>query len=154
MHALEPLPQVTRGDLLRRGLRCQCPNCGQAKLFRSALRIHPRCPACGMTLERGDGYFLGPLCINYGLVAIGFVAPVLLTGFMGWIDFQLALGISLAAALLLPLLLYRMSWSCWLMVYYTCLPDELHANRPEDCDDLSFEEEKRAQSQDRAPSGK
>ena len=29
------------------------------------------------------------------------------------------------------------------MVYYLCLPDELHANRPEDSDDLMFEEEQR-----------
>jgi hypothetical protein len=30
------------------------------------------------------------------------------------------------------LLLYRFSWSCWLMIYYLCLRDELHSNRPED----------------------
>jgi hypothetical protein len=29
------------------------------------------------------------------------------------------------------------------MIYYLCLPDELHANRPEDSDDLMFEEEQR-----------
>jgi hypothetical protein len=96
-----------------------------------------------MTLERGDGYFLGPLCINYGLVAIGCVAPLLMAGFIGWIHLPIALGGSLIASLSLPILLYRISWSGWLMLYYLCLPDELHANRSEDCDDLSFEEESR-----------
>lgn len=98
-----------------------------------------------MTLERGDGYYLGPLCINYGLVAICIVAPILLAGFTGWISLKWALVLGLGGALLLPILLYRSTWSWWLMIYYICLPDELHANRPEDCDDLSFEEEKRAQ---------
>ncbi|MFP4069221.1 MAG: DUF983 domain-containing protein [Verrucomicrobiota bacterium] len=141
---LQPLPRVTPTDLLKRGLGCRCPNCGKAKLFRSWLRIHHHCPQCGMTLERGDGYFLGPLCINYGMVAIGYVSPLLIVGLIGWIPFQLALGAALAGALLLPVVLYRYSWSWWLMIYYLCLPNELHANRPEDSDDLSFDEERRS----------
>lgn len=96
-----------------------------------------------MTIERGDGYFLGPLCINYGIVALGFVAPLLIAGFAGWLPLKAALAISLTGALLLPILLYRYSWSCWLTLYYICLPDELHANRSPDADDLSFEEESR-----------
>lgn len=140
---LHPLPKVRHHDILRRGLRGQCPNCGQAKLFRSLLKIHHRCPNCGMTLERGDGYYLGPLCINYGLVVFGYVAPILLAGIIEWIPLKLALAVALSGALLLPLFLYRVCWSLWLMIYYVCLPDELHANRPEDSDDLRFEEELR-----------
>lgn len=96
-----------------------------------------------MTLERGDGFYLGPLCINYGFVAIGVVAPVLLLGVLGWIDLKVALALALLGGLLLPILFYRASWSLWLMLYYVCLPDELHANRPENSDDLLFEEEAR-----------
>lgn len=96
-----------------------------------------------MTLERGDGYYLGPLCINYGTVVFGYVAPILLAGAAGWIPFKLALAIALSGALLLPILMYRFCWSVWLMIYYICLPGELHANRPEDSDDLLFEEEQR-----------
>ncbi|WP_269522310.1 DUF983 domain-containing protein [Coraliomargarita parva] len=141
---LEPLAPATPGDVLLRGLRCRCPNCGRAKLFRSLIRIHHSCPACGMTLERGDGFYLGPLCINYGLVALCFVTPVLLIGFAEWIPVKTALALALAGTLFLPILLYRFCWSWWLMLYYLCLPDELHANRPEDSDDLSFEEERRS----------
>ncbi|MFQ3225884.1 MAG: hypothetical protein ACI8Z5_002152 [Lentimonas sp.] len=140
----QQLPKVTHRQLLIRGLRCQCPNCGHAKLFRSMLRIQHSCPACGMCLERGDGYYLGPLCINYGTVVFTFVLPVLLLGFIEWIPIKLALALAATGALLLPLLLYSFSWSCWLTIYYLCLPDELHANRDEDCDDLSFEEERRS----------
>ena len=103
-----------------------------------------------MRLERGDGYYLGPLCINYGATVFTFVLPVLLLGFFGWIAIKVALATAFIGALLLPLLLYRFSWSCWLMVYYLCLPDELHANRPEDCDDLSFEEDRRSSESSKA----
>ena len=96
-----------------------------------------------MCLKRGDGYYLGATLINYGTVVFTFVLPVLLLGFFGSIAIKLVLIIAFTGALLLPLLLYRFSWSCWLMIYYLCLHDELHANRPEDCDDLSFEEERR-----------
>jgi hypothetical protein len=98
-----------------------------------------------MTLERGDGYYLGPLCINYGFVAIGFVTPVLLISvFIEAFPFNVGLAIALIGAVLMPLVLYRTTWSLWLMIYYICLPGELHANHPEDSDDLSFEEEKRS----------
>ena len=92
----------------------------------------------------GDGYYLGPLCINYGAAVFCFVLPMLLLGFFGCIPIKAALVIAFTGALILPLLLYRFSWSCWLTIYYLCLPGELHANRPEDCDDLSFEEDKRS----------
>ncbi|MGB0416112.1 MAG: DUF983 domain-containing protein [Coraliomargarita sp.] len=144
MNELEPLPKASHREIIARGLSCSCPNCGQAKLFRSLVRIHHSCPKCGMRLERGDGYFLGPLCINYGTIALFYVLPLLLFGVLGWLPIELSLALSLAGALLLPIALYRYSWSWWLMIYYSCLPEELHANRPSECDDLSFEEEKRA----------
>ena len=140
---LAHLAKVRHRDIVQRGLRCYCPNCGQAKLFRSLLKIHHRCPYCGMTLERGDGYYLGPLCINYGLVVFGCVAPFLLLGISEIIPFNLSMVLSLSGAIILPVILYRPCWSLWLMIYYLCLPDELHANRPKDSDDLMFEEEQR-----------
>ena len=140
---LAHLAKVRHRDIVRRGLRCDCPNCGQAKLFRSLLKIHHRCLYCGMTLERGDGYYLGPLCINYSLVVFGYVAPFLLLGVAEIIPFNLALVLGLSGAIILPVILYRPCWSLWLMIYYLCLPDELHANRSEDSDDLMFEEEQR-----------
>ena len=98
-----------------------------------------------MTLERGDGFFLGPLCLNYGIVAFGIVTPILLCGLsLQALPFKVALAVAIIGTLLLPLALYRTTWSLWLMIYYICLPGELHANHPEDSDDLSFDEEKRS----------
>ena len=99
-----------------------------------------------MLIKRGDGYYLGPLCLNYGFASFAYVIPILILGFLDWIELKIALIIALSSAVLLPVLLYRWSWSCWLTIYYVCLPEELHANRPEDCDDLSFEEERRSKA--------
>ena len=110
------------------------------------LQIERNCPNCGMCLRRGDGYYLGALCLNYGITVFFFLIPVLLVGFSEWIDMRLAIAIVAIGALLLPTMLYRFSWSCWLTIYYLCLPGELHANREENCDDLSFEEERRVYS--------
>lgn len=140
---LRSLPKVTSRQLMRRGLKCQCPNCGVTKIFKSMLKIEHHCPECGMPIKRGDGYYLGPLCLNYGFVAFVVILPILLLGFSDRITLSLALGASLLCSLLLPVILYRFSWSCWLTIYYVCLPEELHANRAEDCDDLSFEEDRR-----------
>ena len=144
---LQQMPNVTRRQLFIRGLYSQCPNCGQAKLFKTPLRIHRYCPKCSMQIERCDGYYLGPLSINYSITVFTFVLPSLLLGFFGYITIKLALVIAFTGALLLPVLLYRFSWSCWLMIYYSCLTQELHANQTEDCDDLCFEEERRTRTQ-------
>ena len=47
-----------------------------------------------MRIERGDGYYLGPLCINYGITVFTFVLPTLLLGFFGYIAIKLALVIA------------------------------------------------------------
>ncbi len=143
---LKLLPKVTPRQIFKRGLGCQCPNCGQAKLAKSMLTIEQRCPECGMLIKRGDGYYLGPLCLNYGFASFAFIIPVLILGFSNWIALKTALAIALFGVVVLPILLYRWSWSCWLTIYYICLPEELHANRPDDCDDLSFEEERRSKA--------
>jgi hypothetical protein len=97
-----------------------------------------------LRLQRGNGYYLGPLCLNYGAVVFIFVLPTLLLGFFAYIPVKLALVIAASGAILLPILFYRFSWSCWLMIYYLCLPDELHTNRSTDDHGLSVEKEQRA----------
>ena len=94
-----------------------------------------------MTIERGDGFYLGPLCINYGFVAFVFVAPILIFGVAGYLPLTASIIVATIGALALPVLLYQYAWALWLTTYYLCLPEELHANRDEDDDDLSFDEE-------------
>ncbi len=49
---------ATPSSLLRVGLRCRCPRCGQGALFRGFMRVVDRCPVCGLELaaaDSGDG---------------------------------------------------------------------------------------------------
>lgn len=42
-------------EVLRRGLRCRCPRCGDGALFERGLRFRERCAACGLLLQRDHG---------------------------------------------------------------------------------------------------
>ena len=51
--------------LLWRALGLHCPNCGGGPIFESWLRLRPRCPVCGLRLERGEqGYQVGSYMFN------------------------------------------------------------------------------------------
>lgn len=36
------------------GLRCRCPRCGDAPLFKGFLTVRETCPHCGLDLSRAD----------------------------------------------------------------------------------------------------
>ena len=118
---------VTRLQILKRGLTQRCPNCGHRDIFNK-LRLKTTCPFCYMALQRGSGWWLGPLVINYGLVVFVLVLPLLALGLFEVIDLSWAIRLALASGLLVPFALYRFSWSLWLMCYYFMLPHELPAN--------------------------
>jgi uncharacterized protein (DUF983 family) len=129
--------KVSRARILRNGLLCRCPNCGQRTLFERGrlFKVNASCPNCGMKIERGDGEFLGPFVLNYGVTAFGIIIPVILLYAAGRLGAAAALSLAFAAGLLAPLLLYRLSWGWWLALYYFFLPGNLPGNlggRPED----------------------
>jgi uncharacterized protein (DUF983 family) len=70
--------------LFGRALRLRCPHCGRGKLFTSWFRMQPRCPVCGLKVERGEeGYQVGSYMFNLVaaelVFAAVFVGIVLLT---------------------------------------------------------------------------
>jgi uncharacterized protein (DUF983 family) len=124
----EKLP-VSRAQILQRGLRVRCPNCGKSPLFLRKLTLHKRCPTCGLELERGEGFFLGSMSINYGFTIVVILVPILVLGLTGVLPLYWAAGLALAGAVLFPILFYRLSRSLWLMSFFLFLPHELPANR-------------------------
>ncbi|ASP31575.1 DUF983 domain-containing protein [Qipengyuania flava] len=67
------------GAALLRGVRCRCPRCGDAPLFRKWLKPHDTCPACALDIsgQRADdfpayvsifvtGHLLAPILIMLG----------------------------------------------------------------------------------------
>lgn len=121
---------VTRFQALRNGFMCRCPNCGGRTLFQSGrmFKVNVSCPACGLRIENGDGAFLGPFVINYGITAFGIIVPVLVLYASGRLGATASVSIALVAGLAAPLVLYRLSWGWWLMLYYFFLPGSLPAN--------------------------
>lgn len=41
-------------DTILAGLRCRCPNCGDASLFDGYLKVFATCGGCGADLSRAD----------------------------------------------------------------------------------------------------
>jgi uncharacterized protein (DUF983 family) len=126
-------------DVLANGIAGRCPNCGLRTLFQEGrlFKVNGVCPNCGLRIENGDGAFLGPLVINYGVTVFGLIIPVIMLYASGRLGADAALATAIAVGLIVPLLLYRLSWGWWLMLYYFFLPDNLPANldgRPEDDD--------------------
>jgi uncharacterized protein (DUF983 family) len=135
--------KVTRKTIIRRCLSLNCPNCGKEKIASSLISIHNTCPGCGMPIKRSNGFYFGPICINYGFIAFFLICPILVLGYSGQLALNTSIVLSFFASFFLPVLLYSRSWGLWLLVYYFCLPNELHGNRPETSDDLLFDEDER-----------
>ena len=135
--------KINRKTIFNRCLKALCPNCGRSKIGHSWIIIHEKCPECNMPIKRGNGFYIGPICLNYGVIAFGIISPLLILGFSNMIPIAWTLSLSIIFSISLPILFYPISWSLWLMIYYSCLPKELHGNRHENSDHLLFDEDER-----------
>ena len=76
--------------------------------------MHPECPHCSLDFEREPGFYLGAIYCNYGLTSviatIGFM--VLRFGY-GWPARQ-ALWVTVAFAVVFPIVFFRHARSLWL----------------------------------------
>lgn len=122
---------ITRGQIIRRGLTHRCPNCGGRTLFREGtlFALNRSCTACGLPIERDEGFFLGSMSLNYGVTIVLYLVPVALLGVAGVLSVQVAFVAGIVGAFVFPAIFYRSSRSWWLMSYYYFLPQHLPANR-------------------------
>lgn len=123
--------EVTRGQIIARGLTNRCPNCGMRTLFKEGtlFDLNKTCPRCGLVLERDEGFFLGSMSLNYGVTIVCFLVPVLLLYLGDSISGKLAAVLAAVGAIVFPAFFYRSSRSWWLMNYYIFLPQHLPANK-------------------------
>lgn len=120
---------VTRKQIIERGFARRCPNCGARTLFPPhSFRIRRRCPECGTGFDRGEGFFLGPWVLNYSVAVFVFVLPAIVAGVRGTIPWTASLVLAALGCTVVPALLYRSTWSWWLMIYFFFLPQTLPAN--------------------------
>ena len=123
--------KVSHARIITRGLTNCCTNCGGKTLFKEGtlLELNRQCPACGLKLEKAEGFFLGAMSLNYGVTCLVFLAPIAWLWSQGVLSDTVATVVGIGAALLVPLALYRSSRSWQLMLYYSFLPQHLPANR-------------------------
>ena len=77
------------------GLRC--PNCGEGKLFKSALTLKETCDVCQVRFERDPGAYLISLTLNYFITSLVLiVAALVLVLNYGFFDGLMWLLIGLA----------------------------------------------------------
>jgi hypothetical protein len=72
------------------------------------------CEHCGLPLQRESGFYLGAIYFNYGLTAVLTMIGYPLLAFAIGVPQKLALGATLAFAILFPLCFFRHARSLWL----------------------------------------
>ena len=125
--------KVSQGQIIARGLTNRCPNCGGATLFKAGkfFELDRQCSACGLKIEKDEGFFLGAMALNYGVTLVAYLVPVALLWYGGVISGTAAVVAAVAGSIVVPILLYRSSRSWQLMLYYSFFPHHLPANRRE-----------------------
>ena len=107
--------QVSRSQIVVRGLTNCCPNCGARTLFKAGklFEVNKECPACGLKIERAndEGFFLGSMSLNYGVTLVVFLVPVMLFAYFDVIGLTAAIVLAGVGSILI-------TWFCLI----TCRP--------------------------------
>jgi len=99
-------------------LRKRCPRCLKGKLFASFLRMHRRCPECGLPFTPAPGYYIGALYPNYAITIALTTAVYWLAVFGMGLDQRTALWGVLLFLMFFPVLFYSNARSLWLTMMY------------------------------------
>lgn len=107
----------TPGTRVRRALALHCPECGSGGLFRHWLRLQPRCPRCGLKLDRGNpDHFVGAYLVNLIIAELLFalILGVWLVSVWPDVPWDGIEKVAVAAMILSPLLTYPFTRTVWL----------------------------------------
>ncbi len=109
-----PVTLETRPTMIR-GLTLACPVCGTRGLFRRWVTMVERCPTCNLRFERIEGHWLGSLSINTVVSAVALLALVTVAMVVTHADppVPLLLGVCVAVALILPVVLFPFTRTIW-----------------------------------------
>ncbi len=83
-------------------------------MFRSHFRMHQKCGQCGYHFDRGAGYWLGAIYVNYGITAVIVTAAYLILFFTRALPDDALLWPLAAFTLVFPLLCFPYARSLWL----------------------------------------
>ena len=103
-------------------LQARCPRCRSGRIY-TAWKMAERCPECGLTFEREQGYFLGAMYISFPL---GVVVIAIFGTLLWWLArWSLERSVVVAIVLFLPLapFLTRLSRILWIYLDQAIDPD-------------------------------
>jgi len=94
----------------------RCPRCGQGAIFRRLFFINVSCASCGLTFDRGVGYWLGAMMFN---MAFGFAAVVVAILLTLWAtspdpNWDLMIFVAIGAGIVAPVLFFPFSRAFWI----------------------------------------
>ncbi|WP_437185858.1 DUF983 domain-containing protein [Planctomicrobium sp. SH668] len=115
----------TSETLLWRAFQLRCPRCGAGKLFSGLFRMNTRCSECNFLFDRGPGYYLGSMYVNYGLTA--WITTIVFVVCKIWFELPLVplmWGMG-TFCLVFPTLFFRHARAYWLALDCQLDPDVL-----------------------------
>lgn len=108
----------SRIDYLKRGLKNRCPRCGEGAVLKSLFVRHENCPHCDMKYDREQGFFSAAMAINYVIICVCYLLPMLLIWLAGLLPGMATIVLCFLGAMTIPVFTYRYSQSAWLGLYY------------------------------------
>ena len=122
---------ISRAAAIRRQL---CPRCREGKIFRLPLRrgwlaMHERCPACGLSFNREQGYFLGAMYVSYALSIPPCLLLVLLLWLVAGLPYDMALIVAAVAYLPFVPAVVRISRVLWIHIDQAIDPQRAESER-------------------------
>jgi uncharacterized protein (DUF983 family) len=99
---------------LARAARLRCPVCGVGHLFLGWLSMPPCCSHCRFRFERGPGYWLGSIYVNYGLTAILVTAGYFILFFTDALPQQTVFWLLIAFIPIFSFFFFRFARSIWI----------------------------------------
>ena len=102
---------------MRRAIARRCPYCGGLHVFEGYFTLRERCPRCGVTFEREEGYFLGGYALNLivaEFVGLGLAIFLLFNTGLRELDLIWQEVIAVALAVAFPLILFPFSRTVWI----------------------------------------
>lgn len=113
-----------RLKILFRCLSWNCPRCNHHAVAGMTY-FKDVCPACGLVIDRKNGFLLAALPYSYFIYAVLWLVPMLVLWAQKLLSYPMAFGLVAAGAVLIPVLLYNYCKMIALGQYYFFLPREL-----------------------------
>jgi len=120
------------GTLISRGLRRRCPVCGNKGIFKSWGQLKDRCPHCGYSFVREEGYWVSAIIVNVGVIqslfVVVFIAIVLATA--PEVPWAPLLAVGIVMNLVIPIWFYPRSKTLWMAIDLFFHPREATERMP------------------------